>query len=80
METAKYKVGDKVTIRKHLRSKRYYGTNNCVSYMLSLRGKEATIEGVFHLGNKNNKPRIEYKIDIDGGRWYWTEQMFEKGE
>lgn len=76
METTNYKVGDKVTIRKHLRSKREYGTNNCVPAMVKLSGKEAVITNVLRLGAS----RIEYQIDIDKEKWYWTEQMFEKGD
>ena len=79
METAKYKVGDKVIIRKHLRSKRYYGTNNCVRQMINLGGKEATITGVV-LRKGFEAPAYEYYIDLDGGRWNWTEQMFEEGD
>ena len=67
----KYKVGDKVRVRKDLAEKEYpmedeqYG-HVAVSYMCELRGKVVTI---------SNAMRTGYFIKESG--YYWTDEMFE---
>ena len=71
----KFKVGDKVRVRSGLEINRTYanegGNRDCyfVAGMENYRGKEATITGSF-MG-------IRYSLDIDGGRWYWVDEMLE---
>lgn len=70
----KYKVGDKVRVRRDLiMGKRYYMNyssvcDNCTSEMINLRGKVVTIEGVWGNGSK-------YAIRECG--YGWTDEMFE---
>lgn len=63
----KFNVGDKVTIRKDLSRIEY----NVVPEMEEYRGKVATIVGI----RGDN-----YFIDLDGGEWYWDDNMFEEGK
>lgn len=65
----KFKVGDKVKIKKNLSCKGY-GASYFVSSMKKYKGKEAKItyispdDGICHL-------------DIDGDDWWWSEDMLE---
>lgn len=64
----KYKVGDKVRIRKDLVEKQYDGL--CfVPSMAQYKGKVATITDI----------QFDdcYTIDLDGKTWHWTDGMFE---
>ena len=63
----KFEVGDKVIIRKNLSRIEY----NVVPEMEEYRGKVATIVGA----RGDN-----YFIDLDGGDWYWSDNMFEEGK
>lgn len=65
----KYKVGDKVRIRKDLIIKEQYNDLTFVPDMVQYMGKVATI----------TKIRFEdaYSIDLDGCNWCWTDEMFE---
>lgn len=63
----KFKVGDKVTIRKDL-SKYELNVN---SFMEGYRGMVATITKVMD---------VDYFIDLDDGDWYWDDSMFEEGK
>jgi hypothetical protein len=71
----KYKVGDEVVIRKDLdESNRYCmsdgKTEDSVGgKMLLYAGKKAKITSI-------SKPYGKYSIDIDGGVWNWTDEMF----
>lgn len=64
----KFKVGDKVTIRKDLSRDEY----NVVSDMEEYRGKVATIVELRDDGN--------YLIDLDDRWWYWDDSMFEESK
>ena len=63
----KLKVGDKVTVRKDLKTGRY-GTDVVVSKMLDLKGVTTSIKKIHSNG----------AIEIIGSSWYWTPEMFEE--
>lgn len=65
----KYKVGDKVRIRKDLIIKEQYNDLTFVPAMVQYMGKVATITEI----------RFEdvYGIDLDGCNWCWSNEMFE---
>lgn len=64
----KYKVGDKVRVRKDLKVDKCYGDDRFISEMKKYLGKTVTISCI--VGNK-------YYIAEDGEEWYWTDEMFE---
>ena len=64
----KYKVGDKVRVRKDLVVNSYYGGADFVEEMKSFIGKVVTISKV--IGN-------DYKILEDNGDYVWTKEIFE---
>ena len=64
----KYKVGDKVRIRRDLRIHTYYGDCMFVSEMNDYKGSVVTISKVFP---------TYYCIEEDIGTWIWTDEMFE---
>ena len=66
----KFKVGDKVRIRKDLESGNKYGVNYVNDEMLQYKGKQAIIKKVL-------KVCEEYIIDIDNKGYYWTDEMLE---
>lgn len=65
----KYKVGDKVRIRKDLIIDEQYNDLTFVPSMAQYKGKVATITEI----------RFEdvYGIDLDGCNWCWSDEMFE---
>ena len=65
----RYKVGDKVKIRKDLIEGTEYGGEGFVDDMMQFRGKEVTIQKVIF--------DREYILLEDTEKWYWTEEMFE---
>lgn len=65
---AKYKVGDKVKVRKDLEVGVTYGADRFVREMSDLRGKIITIKEV-------NLYDSEYRIEEF--RYWWTDEMFE---
>ena len=67
----KYKVGDKVRVKKNLLSDTSYGKHIFISEMERFRGENATIT------QANNDT---YQIDIDNAEWYWSGEMFEPVE
>ena len=67
----KYKVGDKVHIRKDLEVGKMYGGLNINEQKAEFLGKTATVK--IYWGN-------EYSLDIDGGKWAWSDEMFEPEE
>lgn len=66
----KYKVGDKVIIKKDLIEDRSYGGQTVVKPMLHYLGKEATIKSAISGENYIN-------IDLDSGHWCWSPEMFD---
>jgi hypothetical protein len=69
----KYKVGDKVRVRKDLEQK-IYGGFYVTQEMLELKGKEVTITEVNKSGYSG---KCGYRVDIGGLSWHWTDEMFE---
>lgn len=76
----KFKVGEVVTIREDLELGEIdltecdeYNENyeSVVEPMLTYKGKLAMITDIDEEG--------EYVLDIDGGHWCWTHQMFAEG-
>lgn len=74
----RYKVGDKVIVRKDLVVEDWYGIDldgvKClfVSEMDFLKGETVTITYV-DIGILGD---IRYNIEEDGGKWWWTDDMF----
>lgn len=70
---SKFKVGDKVRIRKDLNITVYYGVR-IVQDMLPYKGEVATVTYV------NSSPVLPdiYELDIDNGHWSWSEDTLEK--
>lgn len=64
----KYKVGDKVRVRKRLIPKTKYGGVYFAINMREYEGEEAIVKEV---------GAIAYHLDIDGGMYWWTDEMFE---
>lgn len=62
----KYKVGDKVRVRKDLKADKWYGDDRVVDAMMPMRGIEVTISQIY-----NGKYRIKESA------WWWTDEMFE---
>lgn len=65
----KFKVGDKVKIKKNLSCKGY-GASYFVSSMKKYKGKEAKITYV-------SPDDDTCQLDIDSGNWWWSEDMLE---
>ena len=65
----KYKVGDKVKIRKDLEMGKAYGVLKFTPKMCDFRGKIARITEVNSDG--------EYRIDLSPHCFYWTDEMLE---
>ena len=64
----RYKVGDKVIVRKDLAVGKNYGGDAFVSSMEEFEGKIVTIEEVFS---------STYQIKEDAGRYTWVDKMLE---
>lgn len=64
----KYKVGDKVKVRRDLVNGKSYGTY--FFYMDKWEGEVVTISDV-------NSCKNFYSIEEDKGKWAWTDEMFE---
>ena len=67
----RYKVRDKVRIRKDLEGDKIYGKVDMVSGMKKCLGEIAIIT---YVTERN------YKIDIDKGNYFWSDEMFEDTE
>ena len=84
---SKFKVGDKVKIKEDLKVDCEYD-NGCyfALEMEKYKGKTAVIKNDHILAYFNGNWKIEnandyrYKLDIDGGDWYWSSSMLEKVE
>jgi hypothetical protein len=81
----KFKVGDKVRIKKDLKVGNYYDGCYFNQEMNKYRGKIAIIENCSgyscyssHCSNYSFMDR--YKLNIDGLAWYWSSAMLEKIE
>lgn len=66
----KFKVGDKVRVKKQLISGANYGSFPFVNSMKEYRGKVVTIHEI-------NPRLMAYKIAEDGANAYWTDEMLE---
>lgn len=64
----KYKVGDKVRVRRDLQIRTNYGDYMFVSGMDDYKGSVVTISDVFS---------NVYYIKEDKGKWGWTDELFE---
>lgn len=64
----KYKIKDKVRVRKDLKIEVEYGDMKFTEEMLKYKGEEVTI---------SEKYSRYYYINEDGGEWCWTDEMFE---
>jgi hypothetical protein len=64
----KYKIGDKVRIRKDLIVANDYGSDSFTEEMEQYKGETATITDAYY---------DKYEIDIDDGSWCWTDEMLE---
>ena len=67
----KYKVGDKIRVRKKLIPKTKYGDVYFAINMREYEGEEAIVKEV---------GAIAYHLDIDGGMYWWADEMFEPVE
>lgn len=65
----KFKVGDKVKIREDLEVDVVYGGAIFMEDMKEYRGMVATIISIDYDG--------KFTIDLDNGKWFWTNKMFE---
>lgn len=63
----KYKIGDKVKVRKDLIVDKFYGKEIFVKEMKKWRGKTLTIDNI--------SPPL-YRTE-ETGSWNWTDEMFE---
>lgn len=67
----KYKVGDKVRVRKDLKANESYGNETFMPEMKKFKGKKVTIAKVH--GNR-------YYIREDKNKWNYTDEMLERVE
>ena len=67
-QTNMYKIGDKVKVRSDLKVGHVYGRYTFVDAMSEHSGEWARIISIRSVG---------YNIDIDNGKWIWSEEMFE---
>ena len=68
---AKFKVGDKVRVRKDLKVGNY-GCNNATPYMVEFNSQVVTITKCISIGRQS-----EYHIAEDKRGCFWTNEMFE---
>lgn len=68
----KFKVGDKVRVKKDLKAgKNYGGLTFCFGHMQTTRGYESTIVEVYHHSDRSTTYRIK------GQEYYYSEKMLE---
>ena len=65
----KFKVGDRVKVRKDLKYNNFYGGNRVNDEMVNNKGKILTIIGI------DNGAYL-----MEGSQWFWTDEMFESKE
>ena len=70
------KVGDKVKIKQDLVLGEFYNHCGYHAPMEKYAGKVATITTVFH----DSETEVNYKLDIDKGKWFWDSEMIEPVE
>ena len=70
------KVGDKVKIKQDLVFGKFYNDCMYTADMVKYAGKVATITNVFH----DSETEVNYKLDIDKGKWFWDSEMIEPVE
>ena len=68
----KYKVGDKVRIRRDLEVEERYGDNSFTTIMEQFKGKLVTIIDVVCVIDKTF-----YNIKEDNMNFFWTDEMIE---
>lgn len=69
-----YQVGDKIRIREDLADhSREYQPVGINREMVKLAGRVAVITGYQHHAIED--ACLLYELDIDDGRWYWTDEM-----
>lgn len=68
----RYKVGDKVRVRKDLEVGKYYGSDLFAKEMKKYAGKTTTVNKI----TSNNK----YRLEEDENKWCWTDEMLEDVE
>ena len=66
-----YKIGDKVVINKPLNSSLLV----CHG-MKKYAGMAAEITDVIYEGEDIGEDGFVYKIDTDGGKWFWASNLF----
>ena len=81
----KFKVGDKVKIKKDLKVGCTYNDGcDFISEMEKYRGKTAVIKNgripVYLNDTVENANNYRYELDIDDGYWWWSSSMLEKVE
>ena len=64
----KYKVGDKVRVRKDLEIGKYYGTDAFIPDMKKYAGKTMIVDAIISADRYSLK---------DAGHWNWTDEMLE---
>ena len=70
----KHKVGDLVHIKDNLHPTGDYGDVGFVSNMIPFLGQNSIIIDV-----DDSDEFGSYSLDIDKGKWSWTDQMLENG-
>ena len=71
----KFKVGDKVRIKKDLKVGNYYDDCYFSTYMKKYRGETATIKGCYwEIGG------VYFRLDINSDSFCWSSSMLEKVE
>lgn len=71
----KFKVGDKVRIKKDLKPCNWYGCCYFSTYMKKYRGETATIKGCYwDIGG------VYFRLDINSDSFCWSSSMLEKVE
>lgn len=69
MSAVKFKIGDKVRVRKNLEAGVFYGDTLCVNPIPKMDGEILTI---------NYKDDISYGVSENG--YSWTDEMLEAAE
>ncbi len=70
-EGMKFKVGDKVRVRKDLEAGKCYGSNGVADGMIKYLGKSANVVNIYN---------GQYLLDIVNGSWFWTDEMLEPAQ